>query len=387
MRTFTPKVIWFLILVLLALGVFLGVGSGRHQLTPPPIAKQPTVQVSSIQRQTVDKVAPESYASVQSLRTAAQLQNFQIGTAVAVKPFQRDATYRTVLAREFNSLTPENAMKFKVLHPEPDRDDFAGADALVAFAQAHHMQVRGTPLVWYRNLPDWLIKKTWTRPALIHLLRQHIYSLVKRYRGRVRVWDVVNEAIENDGKLRETLWLKTIGPKYIEMAFRWAHEADPQAYLFYNDYGGEELGKKSDAIYALVKNLQQRGVPIHGVGLQMHKTIKRPPNPAQIAANIQRLGKLGLQVQITEMDVQIPGQSWPEIEALQAQAQVYREIAKVCLVASHCKGLTVWGLADHFSWLPHFFDRPDAPLLFDRQYRPKPAYDALLDEMKTTRRS
>ncbi len=320
-----------------------------------------------------------------TLRSLAQQRGIGIGAAVLAEPLRNDSTYREVLAHEFNLMTPENAMKFKSLHPERDRYNFTDAEVLVNFAKANQMQVHGHTLVWYRNLPDWLTNQEWTREELINILRQHIYTVVGHYRGQIASWDVVNEAVNNDGSLRDTIWLQTIGLEYIEMAFRWAHEVDPEAHLFYNDYRGEELDRKSDAIYALVKDLRQRNVPIHGVGLQMHTSIKNPYNPEKVAANIKRLGELGLEVRITEMDVQIYKGKGTTEEKLASQAKVYRDMLRVCLDAPNCKALTTWGLADHFSWIPYFFKRPDSPLIFDESYRPKPAYDALVEVLKGAR--
>jgi endo-1,4-beta-xylanase len=321
-----------------------------------------------------------------TLRSLAKNRGMGIGTAVLMEPLQKDSTYREVLAREFNRLTPENAMKFGQLHPERDRYNFTNADALITFAKAHQMQVHGHTLVWYKSLPNWLTEAEWTREELMDILRQHIHTVVSRFRGEVASWDVVNEAIDNNGSLRDSIWLQGIGPDYIEMAFRWAHEADPQAQLFYNDHEGEELGKKADGIYKLFEDLRQRNVPIHGIGLQMHKSIKNPPNPEKVAANIKRLGELGLEVQITEMDVRIHDGKGTTEQKLASQADVYREMLRVCLDAPNCKTLTTWGLADHFSWIPYFFKRPDSPLLFNESYRPKPAYDALVDVLKGNRR-
>ncbi|NEQ87154.1 MAG: endo-1,4-beta-xylanase, partial [Moorea sp. SIO2I5] len=188
-----------------------------------------------------------------TLRSLAKERGISIGTAVQVKPLREDDTYQEVLAREFNLVTPENTMKFGRLHPKRDRYNFTNSSTIVNFAQANQMQVYGHTLVWHNNLPDWLKEKEWSRQELIDILREHIYTVVSRFRGQIVVWDVVNEAIANNGSLRKTIWLQGIGPEYIEMAFRWAHEADPQATLFYNDHEAEELGKKSDAIYALVK--------------------------------------------------------------------------------------------------------------------------------------
>ena len=136
------------------------------------------------------------------------------------------------------------------------------------------------------QLPAWLTEGTWTRDELIAIIREHITTVVGHYRGRVAAWDVVNEGVGDDGSLRDTIWLRGIGPEYIDMAFRWAHEADPDALLFYNDYAGEGLGTKSDAIYALVQGLLERGVPINGVGLQMHVSLRWSPQPQDVAANM-----------------------------------------------------------------------------------------------------
>ncbi len=314
-----------------------------------------------------------------TLRSLAQKRGIGMGTAVAIKALQNNPTYRQVLVREFNMVTPENVMKFQPIHPERDRYHFAPADALVAFAQANQMQVRGHTLVWHRQLPDWLTKGKWTREELMTILRQHIYTVVDRYRGQLVAWDVVNEAIADNASLRDTIWLKGIGSEYIEMAFRWAHEADPQAHLFYNDYGGEDLGKKSDAIYALVKDLRQRDVPIHGIGLQMHISINNPPKPEAVAANIKRLGELGLEVQITEMDVRIHGGTGTREEKLAAQANLYRDMLKVCLNAPNCKAFVTWGFTDKHSWIPSHFGHPDSPLIFDELFHPKPTYGALME--------
>ena len=166
------------------------------------------------------------------------------------------------------------------------------------------------------------------------------------------------------------------------MAFRWAHEIDPNAHLYYNDYGGEGLGTKSDAIYNLVKNLKAQGVPIQGVGMQMHTGVGWAPQPRDLIDNINRLGQLGLEVHISEMDVQIQKSTGTESEKLTSQAQIYSQIMGACLSTKACKSFTVWGLTDKHSWIPGYTGHADAPLLFDGSYRPKPAYNALLEVLK-----
>lgn len=325
------------------------------------------------------------YGSTQlnSLRGLAKQRGIGIGTAVQMQVLQNDEAYRDLLLRHFNWVTPEYEMKFEPLQPERDRFNFTTADQLVAFAKEHDLEVRGHTLVWHESLPNWLIEGNWTSEELSAILRQHINTVMSHYRGKLGIWDVVNEAVAEDGNsLRNTVWLQKIGKEYIEMAFLLAREVDPKARLFYNDYGGEELGKKSDAIYALVKDLRQRKVPIDGVGLQMHVGIKNPPNPEKVAANIKRLNELGLEVQITEMDVKISDGTGTLTQRFSAQADVYRQMMQVCLSAQNCQGFSFWGVNDRYSWLPRFFKKPDAPLIFDESSRPKPAYEALVEVLK-----
>lgn len=323
----------------------------------------------------------KSYASTGILRDLAQQSGITIGASVLMEPFENDAVYQETLAQEFNSLTPENAMKFSHLHPEKETYDFTNADKLVAFAKEHQMQVHGHVLVWHRNLPDWLTEEDWYPNTLEKILKWHIITVVEHYHGQVDSWDVVNEAIDENGDLRDSIWLDGLGSSYIEESFHWAHRADPNAKLFYNDYRGAGLGDKANAIYALVQDLVQRGVPIDGVGIQMHRSIQDPPNPERVAANISRLNELGLSVRITEMDIQIYGDEPPDDEKLQAQAQVYQDIMEICLAAVDCTGITTWGVSDQHSWIPYTFDRPDAPLLLDENYQPKPAYHALTETL------
>lgn len=306
------------------------------------------------------------------LRQLAQSRNLSIGAAVAVAPLRSDAKYQATLKREFNMLTPENALKIANVHPSRTRYDFSDADAVVNFATANGMQVRGHTLVYGKYLPDWLDKGQFSRDEMLNILHEYIQTIVGRYKGRIAVWDVVNEAVDDNGALRDTVFLRTIGPDYITYAFQWAHEADPQAQLFYNDFGGEDLGQKSNAIYALLQDLIKRGVPINGVGLQMHLSLTKPLNMSDVAANINRLGALGLQVHITELDVETKGSPGSTQDHLQAQATVYREVTAACLHSSACKAIVTWGFTDQFTWLTG-----DIPLPFDKTYQPKPAYYAL----------
>ncbi len=300
--------------------------------------------------------------------------------AAAEPQLLSEAPYASTLSREFTALTPRKAMKWEQLHPERDRYDFVRADTLMDFAQANAMQVRGHTLVWHMQNPQWLYEMPGGRDEFSALLRDHIFTVVGRYRGRVVHWDVVNEAIDTNGALRNTIWLEKIGPDYIEKAFQWAHQADPGARLYYNDFAADGTGVKSDAVYNLVRDLRARGVPVHGVGLQMHIT---PSVPVGLDDNLARLQALGTEVAITEMDVRL---RLPPTEAdLQAQAGVYSRVVSSCLAVAACRSFVTWGFTDKYSWIPETFPGYGAALLFDEQYRPKPAYFAVRDALAETR--
>ena len=323
----------------------------------------------------------------QSLREASQASELLIGTAV--RPAHLSETeYASTLAREFNMVEPEDVLKWETIHPERQAFDFSQGDQVMDFATRHNMKVRGHTLVWHQQNPKWLTEGKYTSTELAQILEQHIKTVVGHYRGKIFAWDVVNEAFDelHPGELRSTIWrdqpgigLATIGTSYIERCFRWAHEADPQALLFYNEAEAEAVNPKSDAIYAMVRDFRQRGVPIDGVGFQMH-VAHQHADVASISANIKRFTALGVQVQITELDVALPvnAQGNARPEDLQLQADIYRQIASVCLAYPGCTAIQTWGFTDKYSWIgSHSKQTQGAALLFDRNYQPKPAYDAL----------
>ncbi len=314
-----------------------------------------------------------------SLRDAAQGCSLSIGAAVDAKSLRSDAMYKQTLSREFNAVTPENAMKWATVHPTRDKYDFTDADAIVDFATENKMLVHGHTLVWHNSLPTWVSAGSFSRDELIAILRDHITTVVGRYRGRVAAWDVVNEALNDDGSPRQSIWASRIGPDYIEMAFRWAHEADPQAKLFYNEDKAESMETKSNAVYNLVKNLKSRGVPIDGVGLQSHVTTDSAPKLQDVTSNMNRFAELGLEVDITEMEVRLKLPSSPE--DLNAQARVYRDMLTACLSVKQCKVFVMWGFTDKYSSVPSIFPGNGAALIYNESYQPKPAYKALADLM------
>ena len=347
------------------------------------------------------------------LREAARASGMLIGTAV--RPAQlSEAAYSSTLAREFNMLEPEDALKWEVVHPERESFDFSQADQIVDFAVRHDMKVRGHTLVWHRQNPKWLTEGKYTSAELSEILENHIKTVVGHYRGKVFAWDVVNEAFDElrARELRSTIWRDQPGialassfelrassnparPElaargsqqsyaYIERCFRWAHEADPQALLFYNEAEAETMNPKSDAIYAMVRDFRARGVPIDGVGLQMH-IANLHADVASISANIKRFTDLGVHVQITEMDVALPVNAGGNASAedLQQQAEIYRQIATACLSHRGCTAIQTWGFTDKYSWIgSHSKHTQGAALLFDRNYRAKPAYEALREALE-----
>jgi endo-1,4-beta-xylanase len=328
-------------------------------------------------------------SSPQGLRDSAQSAGVLVGAAVRPSLFS-EAAYSETLAREFNMVEPEDAMKWWKVRLSQGTYDFGDGDEIVRFAQAHGMKIRGHCLVWDHHNPEWLAQGHFNPAQLSHLLQEHIATVMKHYAGQVFAWDVVNEALDEHGHLRDSLWynqpgigLSDKGTAYIGQAFRWAHEADPQALLFYNEAEGEGLNRKSDAIYAMVKDFKARGVPIDGVGLQMH-VAQLDLDTAAIAANIARLTALGVQVHITEFDVSLPVDSsgQPRHDDLLRQAEVYRGVVHACLQSPGCAAIQTWGFTDKWSWIgSHSHGTRGAALPFDRAYKPKPAYDAMFEEM------
>lgn len=269
-----------------------------------------------------------------TLRQAAEARHILIGTAAA-SHLLGEAEYASILGSEFCQLQAENEMKFGAIHPRPDTDpnpyDFAGGDALVAFAQSHNMVVRGHTLLWHNNVPDWLKKGGYTSAQMATILQGHIHKVMAHYASKVYAWDVVNEAFNDDGTMHSTLWYDQpgigagAGTKYIEQALRWAREADPKAKLFYNDYDAEEINKKSDAIYAMTKDFKQRGIPLDGVGFQTHISLKfdDPATLQSYKKNLERFAKLGLELHMTEIDVRLNN---GDATSLAAQGKLYGEI-------------------------------------------------------------
>lgn len=325
-----------------------------------------------------------------TLRQLATDRHILIGAAAASK-YLAESDYSAILGSEFSLLQAENEMKFGPIHPRPDSDanpyDFKGGDALVAFAQNHNLIVRGHTLVWHNQLPEWMRKGNYSAPQLADILHGHIRTVMTHYASKVYAWDVVNEAFNDEGTMRHDIWYDQpgigagSGTKYIEQALRWARDADPKAKLFYNDYDAEEINQKSDAIFAMAEDFKKRGVPLDGVGFQAHVSPKfdDPAKLVSFARNLERFARLGLELHITELDVRLDDSS---PAALGAQAKLYAEITTLCVQQPACKLIQTWGFTDKHSWIPGFYKGQGWALLWDADYKKKPAYEAIRDALE-----
>ncbi|GHF08305.1 beta-xylanase [Streptomyces spiralis] len=303
-----------------------------------------------------------SAAAADTLGSAAAGKGRYFGTAVAASHLGESA-YAATLDREFSAVTPENEMKWDATEPTRNTFSFGAADQIVSHAQSKGMKIRGHTLVWHSQLPSWVsgLSATDLRTAM----NNHITQVMQHYKGKIYAWDVVNEAYQDgsSGARRSSPFQDKLGNGFIEEAFRTARTADPDAKLCYNDYNTDGVNAKSNAVYNMVKDFKSRGVPIDCVGFQSHFN-SASPVPSDYQANLQRFADLGVDVQITELDIEGSGS---------AQATSYSNVVKACLAVTRCTGMTVWGITDKYSWRSS-----GTPLLFDSNYAPKPAYDAVL---------
>lgn len=339
-----------------------------------------------------------------SLRVAFS-PHFLVGAALSRKQITGGDPAAIQLAiKQFNTLTPENVMKWEKIEPLENQFDWEGGDALVELAETHGIEVAGHVLVWHQQTPDWVFQDASGNPAsrelLLARMENHINAVVGRYKGRVQSWEVVNEALNEDGSLRQTPWLEIIGEDYIEKAFEFAHAADPEAKLYYNDYNMFKPDKAAGA-RNLIAALKEKGMAVHGVGMQGHYGLDNPKDLREFDSAIRSFGRMGLEVYITEMDVSVlpfpPEEEWgadisinlelseqynPYANGLPAdiQQQQARHYAKLfqILVANRAtvSRVTFWGITDAHSWKNNWpmQGRTDYPLLFDRDHNPKPVF-------------
>ncbi|HYG19790.1 MAG TPA: endo-1,4-beta-xylanase [Ohtaekwangia sp.] len=316
---------------------------------------------------------------------------FPIGVAVSTRSFNEPE--RTLILKHFNSITAENVMKPGPIHPEENTYNWENADKIVAFAQANGLKVRGHTLAWHQQTGDWFFKdaagKKVTKEVLLRRLKDHITTVVGRYKGKIYAWDVVNEAIDDNPKnvLRNSLWYEICGDDFIVKAFEYAHAADPEALLFYNDYNAVRP-EKTERICTLLKKLIDAKVPIHGMGIQGHWSIFEP-SEKDLRSALDKYASLGLKIQITELDVSVypwekadrekkPGESDAfTAEAEQKQLEQYTMVFKVFRdYKPVITGVTFWNISDRYSWLDFYpvKGRKNYPLLFDQSLKPKKAY-------------
>ncbi len=345
-------------------------------------------------------------ATARTLRDA-YAGRFLVGAALNEAQYtEQDARGAALVKAQFNTITSENILKWENVHPRLGQYDFSSADRFVAFGERNGMFIVGHTLLWHQQTPRWVFQDATgnrvSRDTLLARLRDHIHTVVGRYKGRIKGWDVVNEAVDEDGSLRRTPWLEIIGPDYIEKAFQWAHEADPAAELYYNDYSVENAPKRNGVV-RLVRDLQAKGIRITGVGLQGHNRIEWP-SVAQQDSTIAAFGDLGMKVMITELDIDVLPQvtrgPTADVSArAEAQARLdpytaglpdsvqqvlakrYGELFGVYMKHRNTiSRVTFWGVADGDSWLNNWpvRGRTSYPLLFDRAGLPKPAFDAVI---------
>ncbi len=324
-----------------------------------------------------------SKAALPSLKSIAP---FPVGAAVGIKHLRNNPRYRSLVAEQFNSITAENVMKFKSLHPSEKVYRFEAADEIVAFAAANNMRVHGHTLIWALSNPEWVKNYQGDKTAWKKLLKDHIQTVVQHFRGKVASWDVVNEAFTDGGSLKKSIWLEKIGPEYIELAFRYAHEADPNVLLFYNDYGQEYVGKKMTAIANMIKDFKKRGVPIHGMGMQMHIPVRL--TDARIQQCMKAAAATGLLIHLSEFEVsvkhQMPKPFKMTEELTRQQAEKYQTVFRAyrSIPKAQQFGITTWNVGDADSYRNSKGKDHDHPMMFDSQYKPKAAFNAVIEALK-----
>jgi endo-1,4-beta-xylanase len=316
----------------------------------------------------------------QPLRDLAKRQDLRVGTAVDMNALNNDPVYKARVASEFSEVTPENVMKWGPVEPVRGNPDYSQGDQLIDFARANGQKVRGHTLLWHNQLPTWLTDGVANGSIGTNeprdILRQHIFSEAGHFKGKIWAWDVVNEVIDDSANLRNTIFLQLLGPDYIADAFRWAHQADPRAKLYLNDYNIEFPGPKADAYYALVQQLLADHVPVDGLGAQGHLDIQFGlPSANDIFTNLKRFSDLGLEISLTEVDIRM---NLPTDNIkLQAQAQGFSALMQGCLLLRDCVAFVVWGFTDKYNWVPGVFSGQGAATPLDESFNAKPAYRAL----------
>ncbi|MEV0564062.1 endo-1,4-beta-xylanase [Dactylosporangium sp. NPDC050588] len=323
-------------------------------------------------------VLPALAAAGPTLAQVATARGFSIGTAAGVKTLA-SSQWRYVADTQFNSVTMGNEGKWDATEPVQGQFDFAAADFIADYARTTGKRLRGHTLVWHSQLPAW-VSADRTAAEQRQVLLDHVSGVAGHFKNTVAQWDVVNEPFNEDGTFRSSVWYQRLGEDYIADALTAARAADPAAKLYINDYNVEGVNAKSTGLYNLVQRLQARGVPIDGVGLQAHLIVGQVPST--LRQNIERFTALGLKVEITELDVRIPLPA--DASELTQQAADYRAVVGACAAVAGCTGVTTWGVGEADSWVPAFFPGYGAALLFDEQWRARPAYSAVVEALGGT---
>jgi endo-1,4-beta-xylanase len=315
--------------------------------------------------------------------------NFKLGAAISPEWLSKSEEYKNTVANYFQSVTFTNQLKMKHLQKREGEFDFAKVDSMFVFANTHNIQVHGHTLVWHYGTPNWVNQYDGDSAKLESIMKQHIYNVVTHCKGKVVSWDVVNEAVSDttENYLRKTIWYRNLGEGFIERAFRYAHEADPDAILFYNEYGTERDTLKFSKTMNLIRKLQNRGTPIHGVGFQMHTQIGWPPI-SLIDSLVKVAASTGLMIHFSEVDVSVNGLTTEngylnsfEEDISKAQEIRYQQFATIfnSIPVNQQFAFTTWGVHDASTWLHNAYvkNKLEWPLLFDDNFQPKPAYYAV----------
>jgi endo-1,4-beta-xylanase len=315
--------------------------------------------------------------------TLKKALSFKLGAAIKVNLLKSSPAYRKLIIQEFNSITAENAMKFSSLHPQENTFRWGDADYIVNFANQNNIRVHGHTLLWPSNNPAWIKNYKGDKAAWEQLLKNHIQTIVKHFRGKVTSWDVVNEAFEANGSYKKNKWFQNLGKSYIEKSFQYAQEADPKALLFYNDYGQEYSVAKREAILNMAKEFRTKGIKIDGFGLQMHTALSILDQ--KLINVIKVMARSGLQIHISELEVSlnsIPKSKVLENSIAKRQANKYLVVFKAFseIPRSQQYGITTWNVSDKDAF-SNGTNSTRSPLLFDQNYHPKAAYKTLLNNL------
>ncbi|KAK7513402.1 glycoside hydrolase superfamily [Phyllosticta citriasiana] len=324
------------------------------------------------------QAGPISRRAAAGLNAAAKAAGLEYFGSATDNPELTDSDYMTILnnSDQFGQITPGNSMKWDTIEPSRGTFSFTKGDAIADLAEQNNQKLRCHNLVWHNQLPSWVSSGGFDNATLVEILQNHITKEVTHYKGRCYHWDVVNEALDDDGNYRDNVFYTTIGEAYIPIAFAAAAAADPDAKLYYNDFSIEWSSTKHTNAVNIVKLVQSYGVKIDGVGMQAHFTVGQTVTQDAMESAIQDFADLGVEVAITELDIRTTTPATND--ALEQQSTDYQTIVNACLANSACVGITIWDYTDKYSWVPKTFPGYGAALPWDENLKTKPAYDGIL---------